>query len=89
MRPKLLARIARFEATLDGKARFTASSWTEVAHQFGYYDQMHMVHDFGEFTGDTPTKMLAKLETLFENRLLKVRTAANSESAHDDSRVFF
>jgi AraC-like DNA-binding protein len=56
MRPKLFTRIARFEAALDGKARFVANSWTDVAHQFGYYDQMHMVHDFGGFTGETPTK---------------------------------
>jgi hypothetical protein len=51
MRPKLLARIARFEAALEDKARFATKSWTDVAHEFGYYDQMHLVHDFGEFTG--------------------------------------
>jgi hypothetical protein len=29
-----------------------------VAHEFGYYDQMHMVHDFAEFTGGTPTEAI-------------------------------
>jgi len=89
MRPKLFARIARFEAALDGKARFTAKSWTDVAHQFGYYDQMHMVHDFGEFTGETPTGTLVHLENVFRERLLKVRSPRDSEAAGDDSRVFF
>lgn len=58
--PKLYARIVRFEAALDSKARST-KSWTEVAHEFGYYDQTHMVHDFQGFTGDTPTHMLKEL----------------------------
>jgi AraC-like DNA-binding protein len=31
MRPKLFARIARFEAALESKARFGTRSWTEVA----------------------------------------------------------
>jgi AraC-like DNA-binding protein len=89
MRPKLFARIARFEAALDGKARFAASSWTDVAHKFGYYDQMHMVHDFGEFTGETPTETLDHLETVFGERLVKVRSAENSEGSDGTSRVFF
>jgi AraC-like DNA-binding protein len=89
MRPKLFARISRFEATLDGKARFAARSWTEVAHKFGYYDQMHMVHDFGEFTGETPTETLNHLETVFGERLVNVRSAESSEGTDGTSRVFF
>jgi hypothetical protein len=85
MRPKLFARIARFEAALDGKARFAARSWTDVAHTFGYYDHMHMVHDFGEFTGETPTETLNQLESVFGERLIKVRSAENDGT----SRVFF
>lgn len=49
IRPKLYARIVRFEAALDSKARSFTKSWTNVAHQFGYYDQMHMVHDFEDY----------------------------------------
>jgi AraC-like DNA-binding protein len=89
MRPKLFARIARFEAALDGKARFAASSWTDVAHKFGYYDQMHMVHDFAEFTGETPTETLNHLEAVFAERLMKVRSAENPEATDGSSRVFF
>jgi hypothetical protein len=40
---KRAMRIARFEAALDRMARSLQGSWTEVAHRFGYYDQMHMV----------------------------------------------
>ena len=62
VRPKLYARIARFEAALDRKARWAAKSWAEVAHACGYADQMHLIHDFEEFSGETPTGLLTEVE---------------------------
>lgn len=76
MRPKLFARIARFEAALDTKARSATKSWTDVAHEFGYYDQMHMVHDFREFTDSTPTETLIELETVFAEQIRAMRSGA-------------
>jgi AraC-like DNA-binding protein len=87
MRPKLFARIARFEAALEGKARSVTRSWTEVAHEFGYYDQMHMVHDFGEFTGQTPTETLAHFETVFREQITAMRSGMPSTTANGDSRL--
>jgi len=86
MPPKLLARIARFEAALETRARFATRSWTEVAHEFGYYDQMHMVHDFQEFTGATPTEMLIQLESVFVEQIKAMRSGVTS-SATSDSRL--
>jgi AraC-like DNA-binding protein len=37
VRPKLFARIAKFEAARENKAGFLAKSWTDIAHEFGYY----------------------------------------------------
>jgi AraC-like DNA-binding protein len=65
MSPKLFARIARFEAVVDGLARAPLGSWTEIAHRFGYYDQMHMVHEFAKFTGETPTHSLRHFDVWF------------------------
>jgi transcriptional regulator GlxA family with amidase domain len=62
MSPELYARIVRFQAALDSKARSSAKSWTDVAHEFGYHVQMHMIHDFEEFTGETPTRTLRLVE---------------------------
>jgi AraC-like DNA-binding protein len=62
VRPKLYARIARFEAALDSKARSQVKSWTQVAHELGYHDQMHLVHDFEQFSGETPTHLLTEVE---------------------------
>lgn len=73
VRPKLFARIARFEAALESKARFVRKSWTDVAHEFGYHDQMHMVHDFAEFTDGTPSETLTHLETVFVEQIEMIR----------------
>jgi AraC-like DNA-binding protein len=70
--PNLFARIARFEAALDRMARSPQGSWTEVAHRFGYYDQMHMVHDFSRFTGETPTRTLQHFEAAFEQQMTAI-----------------
>jgi AraC-like DNA-binding protein len=72
--PKRFARIARFEAALDRMARSPQGSWTEIAHRFGYYDQMHMVHDFSRFTGETPTRTLQHFEAVFERQMTAIRS---------------
>jgi hypothetical protein len=33
----------------------------DVAHNFGYHDQMHMIHDFEKLGGDAPAKFLMQL----------------------------
>jgi AraC-like DNA-binding protein len=73
--PKLYARIARFEAALESKAKSIARSWTAVAHDFGYHDQMHMIHDFAELSGDTPTSLLAQLKTVHEAHVEAARSS--------------
>jgi len=63
--PKLYARIVRFESALKTKASSPDKSWTAVAQQFGYHDQMHMIHDFRQLSGETPTGILGQMETVF------------------------
>ncbi|MBV9888450.1 MAG: AraC family transcriptional regulator [Acidobacteria bacterium] len=77
--PKLFSRIVRFQNALDTKARSSTKSWTDVAHEFGYYDQMHMVHDFREFTGESPTETLCQLELLFRAQIDAVRAGRAAE----------
>jgi AraC-like DNA-binding protein len=62
--PKLFARIGRFEAALKTKAAFPHLSWTMLAHEFGYHDQMHMIHDFEHLSGETPTGILGQAEAV-------------------------
>ena len=75
--PRLYARIIRFNAALDHKLRYPTHTWSRVATDQDYYDQMHLVHDCRAFTGESPSRFLARLDglpafhTLFatENRL--------------------
>ena len=59
--PKAFARVARFQAALDAKAVSPQRTWLDIAHSFGYYDQMHMVHDFESLGRNTPTNVIAQL----------------------------
>jgi AraC-like DNA-binding protein len=52
--PKLYARILRFGHGVE-LAESGDIGWAEVAQRCGYYDQAHMVRDFQQFTGHSPT----------------------------------
>jgi AraC-like DNA-binding protein len=40
-----------------------------VAREFGYHDQMHLVHDFREFSGETPTVVLTHVERSYRAQI--------------------
>ncbi|MBV8069937.1 MAG: AraC family transcriptional regulator [Acidobacteriaceae bacterium] len=55
--PKLFARLRRFQLALDRK-RVSGTTWLDVAHDLGYFDQMHMVKEFRAFGGDAPSLLV-------------------------------
>ena len=57
MPPKKFARVARFATAIDLRRRSNAS-WLHVAHNVGYFDQMHMVKDFQSLGGDAPGRLV-------------------------------
>jgi AraC-like DNA-binding protein len=62
--PKLYARIVRFEAAVRKRAVSSSVNWTSIAHDLGYHDQMHMIHDFQLLSGESPTSLAPHLEYL-------------------------
>jgi len=60
-RPKLFARLIRFQAALDAKRKSPEGSWLTIAHRFGYFDQMHMVLDFKKLGGLAPSEVLQQI----------------------------
>src|SRR6185295_18077418 len=52
--PQFYARLVRFTKAWIIKENNPAIKWTNLAYECGYFDQMHLIHDFKEFTGDTP-----------------------------------
>jgi AraC-like DNA-binding protein len=61
MSPKVFARVARFQSALDAKLAAPRRSWLDIAHSFGYHDQMHMVHDFESLGRESPTQLIAQM----------------------------
>jgi AraC-like DNA-binding protein len=53
--PKEFSRVRRLQRVLRSVGRNGETSWAEVAAEQGYYDQSHLIHDFRELTGITPT----------------------------------
>ena len=57
--PKLYCRVRRFGAVLQATSGARAVAWAAVAQACGYYDQAHLIRDFREFAGASPTDYLA------------------------------
>ena len=55
--PKLLARVARVQRAIRLAQQSPSSSWGAVAALAGYFDQSHLVRDFREIAGFTPTDL--------------------------------
>lgn len=57
--PKKLARIYRFARVILSVDAYDSVGWAELAHEAGYFDQSHLINEFKDFTGRTPTDYLA------------------------------
>jgi AraC-like DNA-binding protein len=53
--PKLAARLIRFDRVTRRLTQCPPARWEQIAADSGYADQAHLIHDFREFTGATPT----------------------------------
>jgi len=62
MPPKLFARLIRFSKAYMLKETSPNITWTSIAHQCGYYDQMHLIRDFKTFSGYTPSTVEQKIQ---------------------------
>lgn len=59
--PKLFSRITRFQALCDGLTPASEPDWAELAFDHGYFDQSHLIRDFTEFAGVSPTAFFAAM----------------------------
>lgn len=63
--PRLYKRISRFEKAvqlIQMSAKSGKMDWSAVAVRCGYTDQAHLIRDFRQFAGQTPTSYLALLQ---------------------------
>lgn len=61
MSAKMYARIARFHKAYKTLETRPTISWSDLAYEAGYYDHMHFIKDFKEFSKRTPTLVYKEL----------------------------
>ena len=62
--PQHYARLVRFTKAWTLKESNPRCTWTALAHTCGYFDQMHLIRDFKEFTGSTPSIIEKELKSM-------------------------
>ncbi len=70
--PKHFSRMVRFAQAWIIKEQQPQISWIKIAHECGYFDQMHFIRDFHEFAGVNPSSIESELlisPAKFFNRL--------------------
>ena len=60
LRPKTAARLVRFDGVWRRLDQRRPLAWGQLAAEVGYAAQAHLVRDFRQFTGTTPTEFLAQ-----------------------------
>ncbi len=62
--PKMFCRITRFRHVIDAVSEGGLSvNWVELALDSGFFDQSHLIRDFRQFAGTSPTSFLAEQES--------------------------
>lgn len=54
--PKQYARICRFQHILSRLRKYDTTDWAGFALRYGYFDQAHLIHDFQDLAGITPSE---------------------------------
>jgi len=57
--PKFFSRLVRFSRAWLIKETQPDIHWLQLAHECGYYDQMHFIRDFKKLTGANPSQIEA------------------------------
>lgn len=82
--PKLFSRLIRFDNAFRLKNAKPQTDWLSVAIDCNYYDYQHLVRDYKDFTGlsptafhalDTPEGVLGMSEGFYEKELLRTDEA--------------
>ena len=58
MPPKLFARTIRFDAALLAHRHAPDRLWTDIAHEYGYFDQAHFIGECRAFAGVIPSGLV-------------------------------
>lgn len=65
MSPKLFARTIRFDSVLRAHRQYPNKPWTDIIHEFGYFDQAHFIRDCRAFAGLPPHNLTGDWDNVF------------------------
>jgi AraC-like DNA-binding protein len=77
--PKLFSRIQRFQQARTFIQQNPSPDWADLALDLGYFDQSHLIREFVEFSGMTPTSYLNRHLSFIEHDI-RVKTPPPSRS---------
>ncbi len=77
--PKRYLRLVRFERVRAAVRDRATVDWARMAAALGYFDQSHLIRDFHDFAGTTPSGYLARRRELLRPRA-PISTPASSTS---------
>jgi len=66
LNPKLFHRVQRFQRVMIQVQRLPEPEWEQLALEYGYFDQSHLIRDFIAFSGLSPGDYLRRLGALHE-----------------------
>jgi AraC-like DNA-binding protein len=69
--PKVFCRILRFQRVRTIADQIEKPDWARIASTCGYFDQSHLINDFQEFSGFSPTDYLRCLRQHQQDSRLK------------------
>ncbi|MEM7479598.1 MAG: helix-turn-helix domain-containing protein [Acidobacteriota bacterium] len=89
--PKAYARLVRFESAFERLQQVDSVHWAEFALDAGYYDQAHLVRDFRQLSGATPTEVFRRrspdgLGLLNEEDTATLRGAQDNSASGSQAR---
>jgi AraC-like DNA-binding protein len=65
MAPKLFSRTVRFDRALAARRDGSNRSWTDIVHDFGYFDQAHFIRECHAFAGLPPGGLVGDWDNIF------------------------
>jgi len=57
MSPKTFARLSRFRCVIN-RVQDLSDPWVDIAADYGFFDQAHLIRDFNLFAGESPNSFL-------------------------------
>jgi AraC-like DNA-binding protein len=67
--PKTYARVHRFSAVLEARRRRPDRAWADLASEFGFADQAHLIRETRALAGRTPEVLIQELLAIPEQRI--------------------